>query len=285
MTLRNAYEFILIECNKLKAPSILVEDFVYLFNKSIQQYINTIYNRAEYNQQSSDDIGFLQTTTVINASDYREEFGDKTYQFTLPKDYMHMLNCIAEFSKSNHNNTCNKTSSKIITSSCRRLTADLYPGILNNYYMKPSYKRPYYYIINRNSENYNCIDDNIKNGSYSNKLIEVEIDGHIEYVWEQMKENGSRISNQSDIKMDIHCGQGNWDLNKVYVTYLKSPRYVSMTYDQVLQANDTTDVLEFPDYVCYEIINICTRLLLENASDPRLTTHIPINQSVMNTGE
>ena len=57
MTLRNVYEFALVECNKLKAPSILLEDFIYLFNKAIQQYVNSVYNRAEYNQQSSDDIG------------------------------------------------------------------------------------------------------------------------------------------------------------------------------------------------------------------------------------
>lgn len=56
--------------------------------------------------------------------------------------------------------------------------------------------------------------------------------------------------------------------------------YVSMTQDQVLDAIDNTQVLEFPDYICYEIINICVRLLLENASDPRLQTNIPINQTI-----
>jgi hypothetical protein len=78
MTLRNAYEFALIESNKLKAPSILLEDFIYLFNKAIQQYVNSIYNRIEYNQQSSDDISFLQTVSVIDTKDIkpRYEFND-----------------------------------------------------------------------------------------------------------------------------------------------------------------------------------------------------------------
>ena len=57
MTVREAYEYALIECNKLKAPSMLLEDFVYLFNKAIQQDVNGVYNRCEYNQQSSDDLG------------------------------------------------------------------------------------------------------------------------------------------------------------------------------------------------------------------------------------
>jgi hypothetical protein len=65
MTIRQAYDFALIELNKLKAPSMLIEDYVYLFNKAIQQYINLVYNRAEYNQQSSDDLAFLQTSCEI----------------------------------------------------------------------------------------------------------------------------------------------------------------------------------------------------------------------------
>ena len=55
--------------------------------------------------------------------------------------------------------------------------------------------------------------------------------------------------------------------------------YVSMTQDDVLLPEDNTQTLEFPD-VCYEIINIVTRLLLENASDPRLQTNVPINQTI-----
>lgn len=78
MTLRNVYEFALVECNKLKAPSILLEDFIYLFNKAIQQYVNSVYNRAEYNQQSSDDIRFLQTTATITVGEVtpKQEFND-----------------------------------------------------------------------------------------------------------------------------------------------------------------------------------------------------------------
>ena len=56
--------------------------------------------------------------------------------------------------------------------------------------------------------------------------------------------------------------------------------YVSMTQEQVLAIKDETPKLEFPDYVCYEIINIYMRLFLENVSDPRLQTNIPINQTI-----
>jgi hypothetical protein len=56
--------------------------------------------------------------------------------------------------------------------------------------------------------------------------------------------------------------------------------YVSMEQADLIAADDETQVLEFPDYVCYEIINIYVRLLLENASDPRLQTNVPINQTI-----
>ena len=64
-----------------------------------------------------------------------------------------MLNCIAEFTGSDSNKSrCGNGVQRTITSTCQRLTADLYAGIINNYYMKPSHKKPYYYIINRNKK-------------------------------------------------------------------------------------------------------------------------------------
>jgi hypothetical protein len=38
--------------------------------------------------------------------------------------------------------------------------------------------------------------------------------------------------------------------------------------------------MQFPEYICYELINEIVKLVLENSSDPRLQTNIPINQSI-----
>jgi hypothetical protein len=43
---------------------------------------------------------------------------------------------------------------------------------------------------------------------------------------------------------------------------------------------DTSQVLEFPDYVCFEIVNEFVKLLMENASDPRLQSNLAINQTI-----
>ena len=39
-------------------------------------------------------------------------------------------------------------------------------------------------------------------------------------------------------------------------------------------------MMEFPDYVNYEIINILVGLILENTSNPRLNTNIPLTQTI-----
>ncbi|MEG0773666.1 hypothetical protein [Clostridium sp.] len=186
---------------------------------------------------------------------------------------------MAEFTGSNSRSRCGDNDLKTITSPCNRLTADLYPGIINNYYMRPSHKKPYYYIINHNSDNKSVtnpeMDNEIEAGSYTPAFI-----GSDGYEFYALKSEGDRTSNQSTVRIEIHSGNSMWALSKLYVTYLKAPMYVSMSQEQILDMVDNTQVLEFPDYVCYEIINIYVRLLLENSSDPRLQTNVPVNQTI-----
>jgi hypothetical protein len=66
----------------------------------------------------------------------------------------------------------------------------------------------------------------------------------------------------------------------VYIDYIKIPEKIELTEEQ-LDGEDKTKRMEFPDYVCYEIINEFVKLLLENASDPRLQTNVPINQTII----
>jgi hypothetical protein len=43
--------------------------------------------------------------------------------------------------------------------------------------------------------------------------------------------------------------------------------------------------MEYPDYVCQEIINELVHIVMENSSDPRLNTHIPVSQSIANPAQ
>jgi hypothetical protein len=97
----------LVEMNKLEAPSMLLEDFNYMFNKAIYQYINKHYNIYDINQQSSDDLRVLKATAVLTpktTSAYGNDdpmFGEVT-EVNLPTDYMHILNCVCNFTVSDN---------------------------------------------------------------------------------------------------------------------------------------------------------------------------------------
>jgi hypothetical protein len=162
--------------------------------------------------------------------------GFNSYEADLPNDYYHILNCICEF-RPTKDFKCYRTDIPI-QFSARRLTSDMWPQVLNNFYMRPIYKRPYYTIYNELS-------------GLRNTHIEI------------------RYGNDTLFKLE-----------KIYVDYLKVPENIRLTQDQIELVEDTSQIIEFPDYVCYEIINELAKLILENASDPRLQSNIPINQTI-----
>lgn len=98
------------------------------------------------------------------------------------------------------------------------------------------------------------------------------------------KPTASRISNPSTINMEIRCGSDDvFELVQVKVDYLKSPQRINLTHEQMMLTQDTSQIMEYPDYVVQEIINILVRLVLENNSDQRLSTNPVVNQSIQRT--
>lgn len=95
------------------------------------------------------------------------------------------------------------------------------------------------------------------------------------------KPTASRISNPSTVNMEIRCGSDDvFELVQVKVDYLKSPQRVNLTHEQMMLTQDTSQIMEFPDYIVQEIINILVRLVLEHDSDQRLQTKVAIDQSI-----
>ena len=93
---------------------------------------------------------------------------------------------------------------------------------------------------------------------------------------------GDRLANPSVVRLELRYGNddGVFVPNNIYVDYLKAPMYIRLTQDQINSTLDYSQVLEFPDYVCFEIANIFVRLLMENVGDPRLQTNMPINNTI-----
>lgn len=396
MTARQIFEYALVELNKVQAPSLLLEDYNYFINKAVNQYINKIYNSYEVNQQKSDDLRVLKGTTILPVSlqdDYKLDglgngntmpagsdnnklFG-ATYEAYLPDDYLHILNCIGEFEV--------KKTFKCYDSGDRmhfgvkKLTSDMFSQIINNYYMRPSYKNPYFFINNVNVSNIYPTRDNQENVAYpsyyytifnnsgttpisnadtfvingemftfkttptspndvqinngfpgmtiNNLYVALQDNANLNNLSFSIssiggapsaiytitvvpKNNGnvsinegvynitvlthqynnlsaektpqSRYGNKSKVRMEIRYGKDNtlFELKQVYVDYLKSPQFIRLTQTQVDEVEDNSQVVEFPDYVCQEVIIELVKLLMENGSDPRLQTNIPINQSI-----
>ena len=232
MTARQVFEYALIENNKQKAPSLLLEDYNYFINKVINQTINKIYNLYDVNQQKSDDLRVLKSTAMLTPT-LNDDYGtsalySNVYEVELPDDYLIILNCVVDF----------------------KVDRDF---------------KFYDYKKKKTIQNNNMKED-IKYPEHEN----------VERV------SGNRYGNKTKVRMEIRYGKDNslFIPNRVYVDYLKAPQFIRLTQEQVDLVEDTSQVLEFPDYVCQEIVNDLVKVLMENASDPRLQTHIPINQSI-----
>ena len=342
----------------------------------------------DVNQQKSDDLRVLKSTAVLTPTKNNDYTGaalfSTTYEVDLPDDYLHILNCVAEYSVLK-TFKCYDAGNKA-QFGAKRLTADMFSQIINNYYMRPSYKSPYFYINNvatdikypivnetrtvawdgGSSETYiindyiiriadeiadlctvskNDIDyvltktsnPNTTLGQYNTlenlgealeKFLGIQSEyinynnvnpapnallikdaytkygitnivfptdtmivdyGHSRidnYSYVERTPN-LRYGNRSKVRMELRYGKDDsvFQLSKIYIDYLKAPAFIRLTQEQVDNVTDNSQLLEFPDYVCQEITNELIRLLMENGSDPRLQTNIPINQSIANPGQ
>ena len=369
MTLRQIYEGTLVELNKVQAPSMLLEDFNYFANKAINQYINKKYNVYDVNQQSTDDLRVLKSAAILPVSK-TSKYGvnssgnvissnslyGATYEAFLPDDYLHLLNCICNY-KVKKQFKCYDPNTYVQFGAVR-LTADLWGQIINNFYMKPSYKKPYYYLHNVNADNvvptnpynpstgdgtdmnanrydvnpseYSLVDQTIVTIPDVNKTYYTKsgatytvcnpqpaewaantnyyVKDNDPYVTNQEgnsnlprifkldnhapaslveKPAGHRLPNTSKVRIEIRAGKDDsiFDLESIYIDYIKAPQHLRLTQEQIDLTEDTSQMMEFPDYVCQEIINELTHLIMENSSDPRLQSHMPISMSIANPAQ
>lgn len=371
MTARQVWEGMLTELSKVNAPSMLLQDFNYFFNKAISQYINKRYNIYDINQQTSDDLRVLKTTAILEANLATQNeplkelanlgagksklFG-ATYEVILPPDYLHILNCICIY-RVDKRWKC-YDAGDYVQFAAKRLTADSWSVIVNDYYNRPLPERPYFYIHNININNTlptNPITDTNPNGTdlsseyigspkeiqyylisdkdngkvkagtrvyvkdgvvykeetYATKINDATMDDLSTKTVEGKttksnfprtiklgnpdsrtvstveRDAGTRYGNASNVRMEIRYGHDDsvFKLKKVFIDYIKSPQIIRLTQEQVNLTEDTSQIMEFPDYVCNEIIKELTMLVMENTADPRLQTNPTVTQSIANPAQ
>lgn len=332
MTARDLYFDALIELNKVQAPSLILEEYNYFLNKAISQYINLSYNSYDAAQISSDNLRVLKATQSLKPKKVDSDvYGSGTnyeniWEVELPPDYYHILNCLVTFGVKKKYSCYDQGTT--VEFPARRLTSDMWAQVINNAYMRPSYKVPYFFIHNVNktsdegtytlpTNKYSDINSvlgkgtdpdvtvTVKDGRIvisNNEEIQkqvVDVNGLSRKLYADNYENieedqpqsqrlpGHRYGNHSSVRMEIRYGNDSsiFEPLMVRVDYLKTPQYIRLTQEQLDRTEDTSQIIEFPDYVCQEIINVLVKLIMENASDPRLQTNMAINQTIASPGQ
>ena len=393
MTSKQLYHAVQIEMNKENAPNILLESFNYFVNRAINQYVNKRYNIYDINQQTTDDLRVLKATAILEPTK-SEDYNDfstasmATYYVTLPSDYLHMLNCICIY-KVKKTWNCYDAGDHW-RAPAKRLTADAFSQVLDNFWNKPTHNKPYYYIHNVNKQIYipteekdgeiitskhdkidtrnfpltffdegnsiviaascsvikedgtpgrvrlqfspgqNISKEKLENASfywdpennrYTGTIIpdpitqipldlihirETDKDSHGNPIGEANLNNtfikinngkekisnvergaSIRYGNSSEVRCEIRYGSDDriFELEKVYIDYIKTPQHIRLTVKQLDSTEDISQVLEYPDYVCQEILNELVNIIMENIGDQRLQTHPVVSQSIANPAQ
>lgn len=351
MTVREIYEAVLVEINKVNAATFTIEEFNYMLNKAILAFTNEKYNFFAVNQQLSDDLrvlltnakfnynknadgsprtdatynpirgkvyastdpginftvssiadfevgsnirftesGVTSTVATINSSNYpyattvtgvasdakagrsiyletpnvgmvtdyavgvganEVETADGILNIELPSsDYLHILSCRVFWKGAKPNGQ-----KAYLVYGGKRMTFDIQNVIQNNVYMRPNFNRPYYRV-----------HDNTMNAGI-----------------EKITDLAEYKAYQNKPKIEVHVGKANSivTLDKIVIDYIKIPEVAILNDIDIFTAGaDTSQVLEFPDYLKNEIVRRVTDYMLENMGSPRAGSHPQFNQEI-----
>lgn len=91
-----------------------------------------------------------------------------------------------------------------------------------------------------------------------------------------------RAGNTSNVRCEIRYGKDDslFQLVEVQIDYVKCPQFIRLTQEQIDLTEDTSQIMEFPDYVNQEIINELVHLVMERINDPRLGNNMQMTQSI-----
>lgn len=282
MTLKQLFEATQIELKKVESPTTLVEDWNYFANKAYFRYINKKYNLFEANAQITDDLSRLKTSVYLDVSGTTAIANMTTgiitnhyinptlavtpirdgFKVLLPNDYFHITSLVLHFYVEDQKDCY--TPGTTFFQPCKRMTDDSYAATTDNPYLKPKYRRPYY-IINDNPTRPTSI--------FEGNLLTNRVDG----------------ANNSEISI-LTGSHPKFTVSRVELTYIRVPRRLLLTYEEAFNdtltgsSSDTSQVLEFPDYICYEILNDLVLLLMENNKDERRGEFNQLTQTIAPPG-
>lgn len=243
-----------------------------------------------------------------------------TYEVFMPIDYLHMLNCVCIYYVAKQKDCWDAGSYiqipaiRLTADSWSQIVTDIYnrPSPMRPYYYihnqassitiptspvtgdgEPSDINPAGYTgTDMPIGGYKVTSDNgaiatntsDESGAGSNfqrtfKLKNGEVSKDISLV---EKPTAVRVANPSNVRCEIRYGKDDslFQLVEVQIDYVKSPQFIRLTQEQIDLTEDTSQIMEFPDYVNQEIINELVHLVMEHSNDPRLANNIQITNTI-----
>lgn len=144
-TARQAYVDILTELVKEEAPTLYLEDFLYYYNKAINEFMKRRYELFEATQQVHDDLRFWKKPFNTNKMELGLDDIDS-------QSYRHMLGCLIDVTLTRPDTRCDHRVNTTKQYKATRMTSDIKTGIANNAYLEPRFYRPYFDIVNNRIE-------------------------------------------------------------------------------------------------------------------------------------
>lgn len=243
-----------------------------------------------------------------------------TYEVYLPIDYLHMLNCVCIYYVAKTKDCWDAGSYievpalRLTADSWSQIVTDIYnrPSPMRPYYYIHNMNQQQILPTDPRTEidlgtglNYKGIDmpgtykvtgadggeglDDITNNTSTEpqnsnfqRTFTLNVNGTDQQVSLVEKPIALRAGNVSNVRCEIRYGKDDslFQLAEVQVDYVKVPQHIRLTQEQIDLTEDTSQIMEFPDYVNQEIINELVHLVMERTADPRLQTNVQMSQSI-----
>ncbi len=285
--------------------------------KPYNNYTEGGTNPAYDGQSPSADIQYATASSYLSAAHSQiQSLNGATYEVYMPIDYLHMLNCVCIYYVAKQKDCWDAGS--YIQIPATRLTADSWSQIVTDIYNRPSPMRPYYYVHNQSSNitiptspvsgsgdptdtnpagytgtdmpvgGYEVTSDNgdvatdKEAGSNFQRTFKLKQGESAKDISLVEKPTAVRLANPSNVRCEIRYGKDDslFQLVEVQIDYVKSPQFIRLTQEQIDLTEDTSQIMEFPDYVNQEIINELVHLVMEHSNDPRLANNIQMTNTI-----
>ena len=268
----------------------------------------------------SDTTTYATASSYLSAAHSQiQSLNGATYEVFMPIDYLHMLNCVCIYYVAKQKDCWDEGSyiqipaTRLTADSWSQIVTDIYnrPSPMHPYYyihnQASSITIPTDPVTSgevgeSNPAGYTGTDMPIggykvtsddgavatntsdETGAGSNfqrtfKLKNGEVSKDISLV---EKPTAVRVANPSNVRCEIRYGKDDslFQLVEVQIDYVKSPQFIRLTQEQIDLTEDTSQIMEFPDYVNQEIINELVHLVMEHSNDPRLANNIQMTNTI-----